>query len=234
MPKYKLERKLPSYSVDLMMIKIIEDSILDAAADALQAEKEDLRSDLRVSIEDAVGTATLKSITEYDLPLLADYTKEISLSFHHWGDPSLTISVSLESGILLARFVFEFDGVMARDKGVGFYASLTQRLSSYRTFHFIFQRWPWYSFVLVAVMPTLVAGSLTAFYEDNFRVGMSLAAPALTAVLWLIFATTSPYTAFSTRKRTQISRIRNWVVGGYLGTLAFGIPGAFLFKALSS
>jgi hypothetical protein len=210
MPTYSVDQRLLSYLVDKRIIGELEQYIQRKAQQHDVAD-EGRRGTYSLTIADALGTETLKSVAEYLPAQLPDDVKSVTLAYGH-AYPMIALTFSADSiSRELNKLNIRLSSEHARESALGMRAEILHLLEGSRTrahlLHLDFLK-------AMAVVGGGTSWCVLTFFKTLSPVAFKVfAAVAVPSTIYVILGLLLPYTAFDTK--------RNAARRGHIGKLVW-------------
>ncbi|MCL5807479.1 MAG: hypothetical protein M1418_02800 [Deltaproteobacteria bacterium] len=157
MPKFSLERRVPSCLVTKDLLSTIEAYLKVEMCQKIGAVLGN-QITYRISIKEKIGTETLASVSEYTPTSFSDGTKEVQIRWDngYHADCLLDITIYFDSVYYLSKLKVECNAPTARETAVGIGDAILRLLESHRTYNWIFNPFKIPIITLISGMIALV------------------------------------------------------------------------------
>lgn len=155
MTRYRLEKKLPSLSIDKQFVESIEDVLVGAN------EKGDFAYSM--TIQDSIGEEVFSTIRDLGRDDFPNDTKSIVLNVSGMNSDSTSISIRLEHGALSqARVTISSGDVKARERCYGLLSEIELRARERQNMNYLFFE-PW------SFLPMILAGLVIGLATNDLN-----------------------------------------------------------------
>lgn len=225
MPKFQLERKLPSCLVSKELLSSIEKYLNVELCQKLGTALGEAIS-YEITIKEKIGTETLASMNEYSPIMFSDGTEEVTIRWNNGyrADCKLQISIDFDKDYYLSKLKVECDSQAARETALGIGDAISRLLDSHRTHNWIFNPFK-LPFVTLLSGPLalilLISGSSTIL--NQHQQGLYILSGSFLAG-WVFFSAKyfRPFISFDTRLQRLLNNLWRYFSLGTFGFLFFG------------
>ena len=217
MSKYTLMDNLSSYKVNKQLIEDLEAYFFKKLPKMVNILAKEIKDYYTVSISENLGTETLKSIKNYDLPMFSSSTDLIELEIYiEPRDFRIAIKFAKEKNH--SEYLIKFSGKSAKGIVTGIKKEIIDILEPYKTINNIFHVIKSSNIITIVVFYYFI-GYILSVGPENFD-ALIFPLPFI-FILFLFFGVgpyLNPFTVFDSRK-TQ--RYENWSNFLYYGIISF-------------
>jgi hypothetical protein len=222
MPKYSVEKQIPSCHVDKNLLIGIENYFKKIA-------EEYKMSGFIIKILDSNGTEELPNIENFNSDYFPNDVRNISINS---GNYNAKLSIIFDRKKEKSKLEISIMGDQAREKASSISAEIMRMLDDYKTKNYIFHAISPGDSIFLTVMPTAVVLAITLLILKNMiqTFALVLGIILLMEITYAIFSYLNTYTTFKTKNYESYMGWKNWLTFAFIEFLLFGVGGAVLLK----
>jgi L-rhamnose mutarotase len=224
MPKYSVEKRVPSSHVDKNLLMAIEDYFKKIA-------EEYKISGFIIKILDSNGTEELPSIKNFGPDYFPNDVRNISINC---GNYNAKLSVVFDRKKEKSKLEISIMGDQAREKASRIDAEVMRMIGNYNIKNYIFHIISPRNMMFITFITISAALVMTLLLLRNMILtnALILGIILLMEIIYAIFSYLNTYTTFKTKNYESYMGWKNWLTFALIEFLLFGVGGAVLLKHL--
>ena len=231
MSTYSIQLPLKSCLIDKSIIIQLEDYVLSKASSINPGDKDEVKSNFKITIDDSFGTETFNSIREYVRNQFPNDIKRIVVSYYNFRGPLNNLDINFSVENLRSEIKVVMAGSNAKEIVNGITQEVNSIIKETSNLNFIF--YGNYSIFIGVIFSWCLCYSILTLFLSAVREGQNtdistilvkifvILSLLFICFIWWILKMFNPYIVFDTKKNRNIKQVSKFLVRGTLGLLIF-------------